>query len=90
VAAHGDVAVVADLAELISLCAQLRAETRAGDGVAWAGGVAALGTGDPRLETGREALRGHGDPAPLLALAELEAGADAVARALALHAEHVH
>jgi hypothetical protein len=89
VAAHGDVAVVADLAALISLCAQLRAEARAGDGGAWAGTIALLGTGDPRLETGREALRRGGDHAPLEALAELEAGTDAVARALARHAERV-
>ena len=34
VAELGDVAVVADLAELLSLCAQLRAEAGPGDGVA--------------------------------------------------------
>gem|GEM_PF-261408 len=89
VAAHGDVAVVADLAELVSLCAQLRAEERAGDGAAWAGTVTRLGADDPRLETARAALRLNGDPAPLLALAELEAGAGAVGRSLALHAERV-
>lgn len=90
VAAHGDVAVVADLAELVSLCAQLRAEEREGDGAAWAGTVALLGSGDARLETGRAALRLRANSAPLLALAELEAGADELAQALALHAERVH
>ncbi len=90
VAAQGEVAVVADLAELVSLCAQLRAEEREGDGAAWAGTVALLGTGDVRLETGRAALRLQDDPAPLQAVAELESGADAVAQALALHADRVH
>jgi hypothetical protein len=90
VAAQGEVAVVADLAELVSLCSQLRAEQRAGDGAAWAATVALLGSGDPRLENGRAALRLHADETPLLALAELEAGTEAVARTLALHAGHVH
>ncbi len=89
VAAHGEVTVVTDLAELVSLCAQLRAEEREGDGAAWAGTAALLGSIDVRLETGRAALRLQADPAPLQAVAELEAGADAVARALALHAERM-
>jgi hypothetical protein len=86
VAAHREVAVVAHLAELVSLCAQLRAEERDGDGAAWAGTVSLLGTDDLRLENARAALRSDGDPAPLLALAELEAGTGAVRQALALHA----
>jgi hypothetical protein len=89
VASHGEVAVVSDLAELVSLCAQLRAEEREGDGAAWAGTVALLGADDGRLETARAALRAGGDPAPLLAAAELEAGPAAVECALALHAERV-
>jgi hypothetical protein len=89
VAALGEVTVVSDLAELVSVCAQLRAEERDGDGAAWAGTVSVLGSGDPRLEDGRAALRLEGDSAPLLALAELEAGEDAVGRALALHASLV-
>jgi hypothetical protein len=89
VASHGEVAVVADLAELVSLCAQLRAEEREGDGAAWAGTVALLGADDGRLETARAALRLGGDAAPLLAAAELEAGTAAVDRALTLHAERV-
>jgi hypothetical protein len=86
VAQHGEVAVVADLAELISLCAQLRAEERDGDGAAWAGTVALLGDDDGRLERARAALRGDRDPRSLLALAELEAGAASVKRSLSLHA----
>ncbi|MGH3041533.1 MAG: hypothetical protein ACRDNG_07320, partial [Gaiellaceae bacterium] len=89
VASHGEVAVVSDLAELVSLCAQLRAEEREGDGAAWAGTVALLGADDGRLETARAALRLRADPAPLLAAADLDAGPAAVERALALHAERV-
>jgi hypothetical protein len=89
VAAHGEVAVVEDFAELVSLCAQLRAEAREGDGAAWAGTAALLGTRDVRLETGRAALRLQADPMPLRAVAELEAGAEAVVRALSLHAGRV-
>jgi hypothetical protein len=89
VAAHGEVTVVEDFAELVSLCAQLRAEEREGDGAAWAGTAALLGLHDVRLEMGRAALRLRADPAPLQAVAELEAGAEAVAQALALHADRV-
>jgi hypothetical protein len=89
VAAHGEVAVVSDLAELVSLCAQIRAEERDGDGAAWAGTVALLGAGDGRLGRARASLRLEGDPGPLLALAELEAGPEHVARSLALHAARV-
>jgi len=89
VAAHGEVEVVEDFAQLVSLCAQLRAEGREGDGAAWAGTAVLLGTRDVRLETGRAALRLQADPAPLHAVAELEAGAEAVAHALALHAARV-
>ena len=79
------VAVVADLAELISLCSQLRAEHGPGDGAVWAASAALLGTGDPRLVEERAALRDTRDPGPLARLAEAEAGSEAVARALALH-----
>jgi hypothetical protein len=89
VAAHGEVAVVADLAELISLCSQLRAEEREGDGAAWAGTVGLLGAADGRLERARASLRLEADAGPLLALAELESGEDAVGRALALHGSRV-
>jgi hypothetical protein len=56
VAAHGEVAVVADLAALISRCAQLRAEGLDGDGAAWAGTVASLGTADPRPDADLDAV----------------------------------
>jgi hypothetical protein len=45
-AATGSVEAVADMAELISLCAHLRAEGKPGDGEAWASTVAGLGGGD--------------------------------------------
>lgn len=41
----GDVDAVGRLAELISCCAHLRADGRAGDGEAWADAVALLGDG---------------------------------------------
>jgi hypothetical protein len=40
-----DVAAVSELAELLSVCAHLRAEQRPGDGEAWADTVARLGDG---------------------------------------------
>jgi hypothetical protein len=43
VAATGDVEAVAELAELISLCARLRAEGAPGDGDAWLHAASALG-----------------------------------------------
>jgi hypothetical protein len=45
IAATGDVAAVAALAELISECAALRADGAAGDGEAWARTASALGDG---------------------------------------------
>ena len=42
IAATGEVDAVAELAELISLCARLRAEGEDGDGEAWAATAAAL------------------------------------------------
>ncbi len=56
VAAHGEVAVVADLAALISRCAQLRAEGLDGDGLAWAGTVASLGAGGARPDSDLDAV----------------------------------
>ena len=86
VAEVASAAAVADLAELISLCAQLRAEGRDGDGAAWAGTTAVLGS--TRLAPARDTLAA-GDAAPLLALAREAAGDEAVATALAAHARHV-
>jgi hypothetical protein len=90
IAAVGEVDVVADLAQLLSLCAQLRAEERMGDGAAWAATVALLGAADGRLEDARLTLGEAGDPEKLLTLAEEVAGEGPTARALALHTERVH
>jgi hypothetical protein len=87
VAAVASAAAVADLAELISLCAKLRAEERPGDGAAWAATAALLGTG--RLGAAREALGRQRDPEPLLALAREAAGDVQVDAALAAHAPRV-
>ena len=89
IASLGEVEVVADLAKLLSLCAQLQAEARAGDGAAWAATVALLGRGDGRLTDARGALRDERTEEPLLRLAERAAGAGPVERALALHSGRV-
>jgi hypothetical protein len=80
VAAHEDVEAVADLAALISLCAQLRADGAPGDGEAWAATAALLGRGP---------LRESREPSVLAGLAVDTVGADVVALALALHADRV-
>jgi len=84
IAERGDVAAVHDLAELISLCAQVRADGLDGDGAAWAATAALLGSGD--LEDARSALRDDRDPSELERLARAAAGDVAVDRALAAHA----
>jgi hypothetical protein len=78
------VEAVADLAELISLCAQVQAEGREGDGPLWAATAALLGR--RVLDDARTSLRMRGDAAGLDALARQAADADAVTRALAAHA----
>lgn len=83
IASLQNVEAVADLAELISLCAQLRADGAAGDGSAWAATAALLGSGE--VEAARAALRLHGDAGPLDELARATAGKAAVERALAAH-----
>ena len=83
----GTVEAVADLAELISLCAQLRADSAPGDDVAWAASAALLGAGE--LEAARTALRDGGDAAPLTALAEAHTDCDALEQALAAHARRL-
>jgi hypothetical protein len=83
----GTVEAVADLAELISLCAQLRADSAPGDDVAWAASAALLGGGE--LEQGRAALRDEGDAAPLTSLAEAHADGTALEQALAAHARRL-
>jgi hypothetical protein len=84
IAASGDVAAVADLAELISLCAQARADVRDGDGQAWAATAALLGGGG--LEEARDELRRRGDARPLERIARATAGDEVVDGALATHA----
>jgi hypothetical protein len=88
VAELGDVAAVADLADLISLCAQLRADGWTGDGAAWAATAALLGRG--ALEEPRRALRDGGDSGPLASAAARAAGEEAVAGALAAHRRLLH
>jgi hypothetical protein len=82
-----EVEAVSDLAELISVCAQLRAAGHEGDGAAWAASAALLGRG--RLGAAREALRLAGDSDPLLALARETAGEQAVDQALDSHRTRV-
>jgi hypothetical protein len=84
IAAEGDVEAVRDLAELISLCSQARADGRDGDGAAWAATAALLGR--ERLTDARAAYRDSGDAAALERLARESAGDDAVEQALAAHA----
>jgi hypothetical protein len=83
VAATGSVEAVRDLAELISLCAQARADGRAGEAEAWAATSALLGQG--ALAGARRELREHGDATALAELALAAAGAAAVERACAAH-----
>jgi hypothetical protein len=87
IAERGDVAAVADLAALLSLCAQARADGHGGDGQAWAATAAHLGHGG--LDGARSALREHGDPTPLDEAARAGAGNEAVDRALAAHAGRI-
>ena len=84
ISALHEVAAVADLSELISLCSQLRAEEAEGDGPLWAATAALLGRGT--LDEARTALRLHSDPQPLEAAARAAVGDEAVDAALAAHA----
>jgi hypothetical protein len=83
----GTVEAVNDLAELIAMCAYLRAEEVHGDGAAWAATSALLGRG--ALDAGRDALRLDNDPGPLERLAREAAGGDAVDDALERHRAHL-
>jgi hypothetical protein len=83
----GSVDAVSDLAELIALCAYLRAETIAGDGPVWAATATELGRGT--LDEGRSALRLDNDPGPLERRARAGAGDAAVDGALATHRERL-
>jgi hypothetical protein len=79
----GSVEAVSDLAELIALCAYLRAEGIAGDGAVWAATASVLGRGE--LEDGRTRLRLDNDPSPLERLARAQVGDAAVEEALDTH-----
>ena len=87
ISAFGVVAAVADLAELISLAAQVRAEATGDDGPLWAATAALLG--EDALAEARSSLRLRRDPGALLELAESATNADALQRALATHAERL-
>jgi len=79
----GTVEAVNDLAELIALCAYLRAESIAGDGAVWAATAAVLGRG--ALDEPRSSLRLDNDPSRLERLARAAAGDVQVDAALAAH-----
>lgn len=84
VAATGSVTAVGDLAQLLALCTQVRADGTDGDGVAWAATAALLGAGG--LDEARAGLRDRRDPGPLDRLARASAGDAAVDAALEAHA----
>jgi hypothetical protein len=84
VAETGSVVAVADLAELLALCTQARADGGDGDGAAWAATAALLGAGG--LDEARAELRDRGDHGPLERLARAAAGDAPVDGALAAHA----
>jgi hypothetical protein len=87
IAATGSVAAVADLAELLSLYAQARADGLDGDGAAWAATSARLARGG--LGEARMRLREGRDPTPLEQLARSTAGEERVDLALAAHARRL-
>ena len=59
VAASGSVDAVTTLAELISLCARLRAEGEDGDGQAWLAAAVSLGPQPPEYAVAERALASH-------------------------------
>jgi hypothetical protein len=84
VTALRELTAVTDLAELISLSAQVRAQGGDGDAEAWAATAVMLGREDGLAEA-RAALRDHGDAGAFASLARESAGAEAVERSLAAH-----
>ena len=87
IAATGSVEAVGDLAELISLCAQARADRRDGEAEAWAATCALLGRGG--LDEARATLRHDADAAALAAAARAAAGAERTEAAWAAHHRRV-
>jgi len=84
IATSGNPVAVEEIAMLLALCANLRAEDSEGDGPLWAATIAKLGRGE--LGGATRALDENGDPTQLLALARDAAGAEATDRALTSHA----
>jgi hypothetical protein len=87
IAATGSTSAVRDLAELISLCSQARANGSDGDWVVWAATCAVLG--EDALDDARRALRETGDPAPLERAARDTADGAELEAALVRHRTHV-
>jgi hypothetical protein len=83
----GTVEAVNDLAELIALCAYLRADGVAGDGAVWAATASVLGGG--KLDDARTSLRLDNDPQPLERIARAGAGDARVDAALAAHRQRL-
>ena len=83
VAATGSIEAVHDLAELISLCAQARADGRSGEAEAWAATAALLG--QDALAAARADLRDRGDATVLADAARHAAGAGAFDAACCAH-----
>jgi hypothetical protein len=83
VAATGSIEAVHDLAELISLCAQARADGRSGEAEAWAATAALLGRS--ALVAARADLRDSGDASALADAARRAAGAGPVDAACCAH-----
>jgi hypothetical protein len=86
ISATGSTAAVRDLAELISLCSQARANGTDGDAAVWAATCSALGEGG--LDEARSLLRESGDPSALEAAARAAVEATVLDDALAGHRRH--
>ena len=85
IAATGSVEAVHDLAELISLCAQARAEGRPGEAEAWAATAALLGQERARPMRRRELSDAGGSGGVCASSRATAAGAEAVERACGAH-----
>lgn len=83
IAATGSTAAVHDLAELISLCSQARANGTEGDAAVWAATCAVLG--EELLDEARAAQRQLGDSSVLELTARSAADCDELERALVAH-----
>ncbi len=87
IAATGSTSAVRDLAELISLCSQARANGSDGDWAVWAATCAVLG--EDELDDARRALRERGDASALAHAARGAADGVELEAALARHRAHV-